>query len=72
MKTRTIDESLDLGWQLLSTLPRGELDRVDDKLLDEHYRPAEERKNDFAAELLETEQLVHEAHPAEDPSKQEP
>ena len=71
-EARTIDESLDLGWQLLSTLPRGELDRVDDKLLDEHYRPAEERKNDFAAELLETEQLVHEAHPAEDPSKQEP
>ncbi len=32
---RTIDESLDLGWQLLSLLPRSELDRIDEKLLDE-------------------------------------
>jgi V/A-type H+-transporting ATPase subunit B len=36
---RTIDQTLDLGWRLLSTLPREELDRIDDKLLDEHYRP---------------------------------
>ncbi len=33
---RSIEESLDLGWQILSILPRAELDRVDDKLLDEH------------------------------------
>ncbi len=36
-ENRTIIQSLDLGWQLLSTLPKEELDRVDDKILDEHY-----------------------------------
>ena len=36
---RSIDQTLDLGWRLLSTLPREELDRVDDKTLDAHYRP---------------------------------
>lgn len=35
---RDITESLDLGWELLSTLPRSELDRVDDELLDKFYR----------------------------------
>ena len=32
---RTIGESLDLGWKLLSILPRAELDRIDEKLLNE-------------------------------------
>lgn len=34
---RTIDESLDLGWRLLSILPRTELERIDAKVLDAHY-----------------------------------
>ena len=34
---RTIDETLDLGWDLLSILPQSELDRVDNKLLEEKY-----------------------------------
>ena len=34
---RDIGQSLDLGWKLLSTLPRSELDRVDDELLDMYY-----------------------------------
>ena len=38
-ENRSIGESLDLGWQLLSTLPREELDRVDDKMLDQYYHP---------------------------------
>lgn len=37
-ENRSIEESLDLGWELLSTLPRTELDRVDDKLLDKYYK----------------------------------
>ncbi len=37
-ENRTIDRSLDLGWELLSALPRAELDRVDDALLDNYYR----------------------------------
>ena len=35
---RTLDETLDLGWELLSELPRSELTRVSDKLLDKYYR----------------------------------
>ena len=38
-ENRSIDETLDLGWALLSTLPRSALDRVDDKLLDVKYKP---------------------------------
>ena len=34
---RTIEQSLDLGWRLLSILPREELERIDAKVLDEHY-----------------------------------
>ena len=36
-ENRDISQSLDLGWKLLSTLPRTELDRVDDELLDKYY-----------------------------------
>lgn len=38
---RTIDQSLDLGWQLLSTLPKEELDRVDSKILDKYYNSSD-------------------------------
>ena len=38
-ENRSIDETLDLGWALLSTLPRSALDRVDEKLLDQKYDP---------------------------------
>ncbi|MXQ73324.1 V-type ATP synthase subunit B [Clostridiaceae bacterium DONG20-135] len=34
---RTIEETLDLGWDLLSVMPRKELDRVDDEVLDKFY-----------------------------------
>lgn len=36
---RSIDQTLDLGWRLLSTLPREELDRVDNEALDKYYHP---------------------------------
>jgi len=38
-ETRGIAATLDLGWEILSTLPRDELHRVSDQLLAEHYRP---------------------------------
>ena len=34
---RSIEETLDLGWKLLAILPRSELKRISDKLLDEYY-----------------------------------
>jgi len=34
---RSIEFSLDLGWRLLSILPRQELDRVSSKTLDKFY-----------------------------------
>ena len=34
---RDIEETLDLGWKLLSILPRGELKRINDKFLDQYY-----------------------------------
>lgn len=37
-ENRSIEQSLDLGWELLSTLPRAELDRVDDAVLDQFYK----------------------------------
>ena len=40
-ENRSMEETLDLGWKLLSTLPREELDRVDDQMLKEHYHPQE-------------------------------
>lgn len=35
---RSIEETLDLGWKLLSMLPREELDRVDEETLNKHYK----------------------------------
>ena len=35
---RSIEKTLDLGWEILSTLPKEELDRVDDELLDKFYK----------------------------------
>lgn len=40
-ENRTIDQTLDLGWKLLSLLPRDELDRVDGALLEKFYLPEE-------------------------------
>ncbi len=34
---RSIEQTLDLGWKLLSLLPREELDRLDNELLDKYY-----------------------------------
>ena len=39
---RTIEETLNLGWKLLSILPKEELDRVDTDILDQYYHEYEE------------------------------
>lgn len=38
-ENRTIEDTLDLGWDLLSILPASELDRVDEALLSKKYKP---------------------------------
>jgi V/A-type H+-transporting ATPase subunit B len=35
---RDIGETLDIGWDLLSALPKEELNRIDEELIAEHYR----------------------------------
>lgn len=45
-ENRSIDETLDLGWNLLSLLPKSALDRVSEQILEEKYNPN-------AAELFE-------------------
>ncbi|MEY8517513.1 V-type ATP synthase subunit B [Lachnospiraceae bacterium 29-84] len=36
-ENRTIEQTLDIGWELLHILPKGELDRIDTKRLEEHW-----------------------------------
>jgi V/A-type H+-transporting ATPase subunit B len=38
-ENRSIEQTLDLGWRLLSMLPKEELSRVDDGLLEQYYIP---------------------------------
>ena len=38
-ENRTMEETLNLGWELLGRLPKEELDRVDTKILDKYYHP---------------------------------
>lgn len=57
-ENRPIEASLDLGWELLTTLPREALDRVDDATLDKYYEPAKARVAKEAAEAkVERENL---------------
>jgi len=48
-ENRSIGTSLDLGWKLLSMLPRSELDRLDGKLLDQYYKPKNEEQENATA-----------------------
>ena len=45
-ENRTIIDTLNIGWELLRMLPREELDRIDTKILDEFYAPADEKAAD--------------------------
>jgi len=42
-RNRSIEETLDIGWELLGILPRSELKRIKDVYLDKYYKKAEER-----------------------------
>ncbi len=57
-ENRTIDDTLEIGWKLLRMLPKGELDRIDTKILAKYYdqQPADDKakaagsENDVAQE----------------------
>lgn len=52
-ENRSMEETLDLGWTLLSLLPKSALDRVDDAVLDAHYDP------EAAQALIEKTEAQH-------------
>ena len=54
-ENRTIEQTLDIGWELLGILPREELDRIDTKILNQYYHPTEV---DLAAEAQEDVQKM--------------
>ena len=41
-ENRSIEETLDLGWELLKILPRGELKRIKQEMIDK-YLPEEKQ-----------------------------
>ena len=45
---RDIDDTIELGWDLLSMLPKDALNRIDEELIEEHYR--EEQAEEVAAD----------------------
>jgi len=46
-ENRTIEQTLDLGWKLLSSFPKDELKRVRDEFIEKYYNK-QEKKNDSA------------------------
>ena len=43
-ENRSIEETLDLGWEILTLLPESELDRVSSDLIEKYYKPALSRQ----------------------------
>ena len=41
-ENRTIEQTLDLGWKLLSMLPKSELERLDNELIEKYYKESAE------------------------------
>ncbi len=52
-ENRSIEQTLDLGWDVLSMLPRDELHRLSDELLDTYYREPGEAKPDTGGDAQE-------------------
>ncbi|SEW16703.1 ATP synthase subunit B [Natrinema salifodinae] len=47
---RSIEETLEVGWDLLSELPKEELNRIDEELIEEHYRDDETEAAEVTAD----------------------
>ena len=43
---KAIEQTLELGWELLRILPRSELKRISDAMLDKYYDPSEAENED--------------------------
>jgi V/A-type H+-transporting ATPase subunit B len=50
-QNRSIEYTLDLGWDLLSLLPKDALERVDSKTLDLYYQPEKAKERFFVGNL---------------------
>jgi len=46
-ENRSMEDTLDLGWELLRLLPKEELDRLSPEVIDKYYTVPESRKGDF-------------------------
>ena len=51
-ENRTIEETLSIGWDLLTMIPRNELKRIKDDMIDK-YLPAKDDGEDASAEAQE-------------------
>ncbi|WP_121741680.1 ATP synthase subunit B [Natronorubrum halophilum] len=47
---RSIDDTIELGWDLLSELPKESLNRIDEDLIEEHYREDEAEAAEVSAD----------------------
>ena len=59
-ENRTIEESLDLGWELLSILPVTELDRLSPKLIDKYLPKTVYGTGDLRADLKKAQETMDE------------
>ncbi|MEF9945349.1 MAG: V-type ATP synthase subunit B [Lachnospiraceae bacterium] len=60
-ENRSIEETLNLGWELLQMLPKEELDRVDTKILNKYYHTRAEEPSDndsFAPSIATDSQML--------------
>ncbi|MCY3060361.1 V-type ATP synthase subunit B [Aerococcus urinae] len=57
---RTIYETLDLAWQLLTILPKSELTRINDKYIEKYYPKSDQRTEDQESDNNQADQESHE------------
>lgn len=60
-ENRSLEETLDLGWDLLSLLPRGELSRLEDELLEQYFDPQRARHRFNVASDDRIEKIIKKA-----------
>jgi V/A-type H+-transporting ATPase subunit B len=62
---RTIDQTLDLGWKVLTALPRAELYRVMEEEIEQHYKPEQSAPAKETVELEPGDRVVVPGKPQE-------